>query len=1348
MLSFLFCLCLQAARWTTHFAYNNVTQIAMAPDKVFAISDGSLFSVDKQTEQIQIYNRQSGLHAMGITCIHYDETGKQLIIAYEYGKMDILSSRGVQYIGALYDKDMTQRKTIYNITISGRTAYLSTHYGVQTIDLRENKLVDSYWLRPNGQETPIKDVLLQGDSIYAFGEDSLYCAKLSDPLSDYTYWKREKLGRISRNEEKGKHYQDKTNHWYAGFSEGIIRITQTERLTYKPNGPLQNTPYRLTAQNGMVYMVPGGRWAAQEGNPGCVMYYDGQLWTNLSTAAISTQTGNEPKDFMNVAVDAKDKNHYYVTSYGTGLYEFRNNELIRHDIAGGDNSLVAVLPNDPMRYTRLDFATYDNNGNLWMLDACTHHQLQCIAADGTWHSLDVKTATGNIELHTPGGLIIDHRDSKRKWIATARHNTLVALMDDHDSAFDTSDDQVIARSEWTNQHGESFKPDYIFHMMQDARGRIWLATEQGVAYIDDTTDFFRSDAIIQPELTDENGENPITSQRFQAMCQGPDGHIWLGSQTHGVYVLDPTVPEIIAHYTSDNTAMPSDAILSLAYDITTGHVFVGTGDGLVEYDPKGEDEGFKNDANEANDEDEMGRMQQWTLHFSYCNPQEIEATPQRIFASANGSLFSIDRTDGTIDYWNKSNGLNGNAVVRIAYDAASERMVITYEDGRIDLMDKDGNVVQMPDLYMKAGSVDMNINCITPGSKYTYIGTSFGILALNTRKAEVAETYYIGSEAASIEIQHLIELEDTLYAFSYDKMYKASLRDNLADYTFWSSETLPCEQVTQATQWNEHIYTLQNNKLYRRETAGWVLVRPENILWMRSNDHQLIVYTEDGLFRLTEDGQLSGLSNLYRMNNAIYSNGEYWIAETNYGLIRLGTNGDDYFHTEGPNSNFGYCMYAAHGQIYSAIGGRWAEQFQRYGRINIYEDGSWRSIDEGQIGAKVGKPAVDIVSLAVDPNDAGHFFAATYGTGVYEFKNYEAVARYDSTNSTLRRVNEQADAAYFTRTDGAMMDEQGNFWVLNATSLGSPLHVRTPYGQWRALNLYSGGAQIQFTTPGGHILPDRRNSRYKWIYDQRSDTRGVILFDDGGTPTSTYDDHCVKRNSWVDQNGNVLSPAFIMCLEQDLKNRLWIGTDKGILLIPSDVDFFTSNACERTIIPRNDGTNLGDYLLGNEQINCMAVDGGNRMWIGTATSGLYLIEYDTITVAHFTVDNSLLPSNTIQSIAIHPTTGEVFVGTANGIASYRSDASEPQETMSEAYAYPNPVPPHYSGVISITGLMENTVVNIVDAGGNLVCKTRSHGGTAVWDGKDAYGKRAAPGIYTALCNAPEGHTVVKILVAY
>jgi hypothetical protein len=84
----------------------------------------------------------------------------------------------------------------------------------------------------------------------------------------------------------------------------------------------------------------------------------------------------------------------------------------------------------------------------------------------------------------------------------------------------------------------------------------------------------------------------------------------------------------------------------------------------------------------------------------------------------------------------------------------------------------------------------------------------------------------------------------------------------------------------------------------------------------------------------------------------------------------------------------------------------------------------------------------------------------------------------------------------------------------------------------------------------------------------------------------------------------------------------------------------------------------------------------------------------------------------------------------------------------EAYAYPNPVREDYQGVITLTGLMEETVVHIIDAGGNLVCETQSNGGIAVWDGKNGNGKYVGTGVYTALCNTSDGqhHAVIKIMV--
>ena len=1341
MLVALFAIPAKAQVWRTHFAYNNVTQIAMAQDKVFAISDGSLFSVDKQSEQIKMYNNQSGLHGTGITCIHYDNTGKQLLIGYATGKIDILSSNGVQYISALYDKDMTQRKTIYNITIKGRTAYLSTAYGVQTMDLRENKLVDSYWLRPNGEETAVKDVMLTEDSIYAFTDDTLFCASLQANLVDYTFWHREKAGRVSPDSEKGTHYQDATDHWYAAQAEGIVRFTPTERLSYKPQGPLTNIPYYVSAAGDQVFMLSGGRWTSQNHTPGNVMRYQNKTWHNITAESIHDHTQTEVLDMMNVAVDPTDANHYFVTSYGTGLYEFRGDRFISRTLANG--VITSAVADEPNRYTRLQGARFDQENRLWFLNAGNTSYPVIIKEDTTYSRLPLMINGQPLIIKIPADLLIDHRNPNHKWIGIAYKNMGLVLLDDHGTPLDASDDRTCLRAEWTNQHSHTFKPVNLLNMMQDRQGRLWLATEQGTAYIDANTDFFSSDAIIQPDVTDNNGENPVTSQRVTALCQAQNGEIWVGTEALGVYVLNEEATELVAHYTTDNSAMSANGIMSLTVT-PDGQIFIGTSEGLVEYDPKGKEDGLNESEDAEEYESEEGSMLRWRLHLSYANAQQIEATPQQMFAVANGSLFSVDKTTDELIYWSKATGLNGTSVSSIAHDPHSGKLVVAYENGQIDLVDGKGNVTPMPDISMKAGSMAVTVNSICIGSQYVYLSMPFGIIAMQARKGEISDTYYIGADAASVPVQHVVELGDTLYAFSYDRLYKASLHDNVVDYSYWHSETIPFEQADQVAVYRDALYVLADESLYRREGTNWHFVA-KDLNWIHSSGSQLLAYQANtGFVRLTDDDQWQGLSNRYTAVDGLYSNGEYWLAEEGKGLVRLGTEGDDVFLPEGPLSNFGYHLDIAHDRLYVAPGGRWAEQYGRQSSLSIYDGQQWTGIPWPDTWYYTGHDIRDAVQYAVDPTRPDHFFVTTYGTGVFEFDDYKAVQHYDSANSTLRKAAPETSDYYYTRTDGAMTDEQGNVWILNATSTGRPLHIRTPMGQWIGLRLQYNGKDLQFSTPAG-IWTDQRKNQWKWMLEQRGEPR-VVLLDDGGTPTMSGDDRCVARSSFVDANGNTLSPANFRCLAQDQTNRIWIGTDKGIILIPKTVDFFTSNACQRIIIPRNDGTGLGDYLLGDEQINSLAVDGGNRIWIGTENSGLYLIEDDTITVAHFTETNSLLPSNRVQSVAIMPKTGEVFVGTDRGIASYRSDASEAQADMSGAYAYPNPVRPDYVGVISITGLMENTVVNIIDAGGNLVCKTRSHGGTAVWDGKLPNGRRATPGVYTAMCNAQGGHTVVKILV--
>ena len=165
-------------------------------------------------------------------------------------------------------------------------------------------------------------------------------------------------------------------------------------------------------------------------------------------------------------------------------------------------------------------------------------------------------------------------------------------------------------------------------------------------------------------------------------------------------------------------------------------------------------------------------------------------------------------------------------------------------------------------------------------------------------------------------------------------------------------------------------------------------------------------------------------------------------------------------------------------------------------------------------------------------------------------------------------------------------------------------------------------------------------------------------------------------------------------------------------------------------------------------MKCIAIDGANRKWIGTEKSGVFLLsEEGTEEILHFTTENSPLFSNNIIDIAINPENGEVFIGTGEGLISYRSDATEGESAQSETHVFPNPVRESYNGPIAINGLVTDANIKITDIDGNLVFEDFAKGGQAIWNGKNKNGERASTGVYLVFSTDINGveKTVSKIL---
>lgn len=226
--------------------------------------------------------------------------------------------------------------------------------------------------------------------------------------------------------------------------------------------------------------------------------------------------------------------------------------------------------------------------------------------------------------------------------------------------------------------------------------------------------------------------------------------------------------------------------------------------------------------------------------------------------------------------------------------------------------------------------------------------------------------------------------------------------------------------------------------------------------------------------------------------------------------------------------------------------------------------------------------------------------------------------------------------------------------------------------------------------------------------------------------------------------------SYVYCIAEDLDGNIWVGTDQGpVIYYTPDRIFDSDIKASRIKIPRNDGSGLADYMLGTETITSIAIDGANRKWLGTQSSGSYLLSSDGSTqLTNFNESNSPLFSNSVLSVAVDDKSGDVWFATTRGVISYRGEAIKSFDSFTNVYAFPNPVREDFNGNVTITGLMRDTRIRITDISGNLVYSTISDGGQASWDLTTYNGRRVATGVYLAFCSSSDGSgsCVIKILV--
>lgn len=729
----------------------------------------------------------------------------------------------------------------------------------------------------------------------------------------------------------------------------------------------------------------------------------------------------------------------------------------------------------------------------------------------------------------------------------------------------------------------------------------------------------------------------------------------------------------------------------------------------------------------------------WQGYFSYNNIKDIAISSTSIIAASENALFSKNLATNILKTTTTIDGLSGQTISSMYYSESFKKTIIGYENGLIMVVNEDGSMLKVVDVINKQLPSNLKkINHFMEQNGLVYVSCDFGIVQFNLATSKFGDTYFIGDAGAEISVKQTTFFNGFIYAATSNGIRRASITNaNLVDYNQWtvvnsgdwsSVETLDTELI--AINAAGYIHRYNSNSF----VAFFQL--PQSSTDMRVANHQLFVTTPAAIY--IYDNQMV----LYRqiLNTQVVDAGVNFVCSSAIGdAIYIGTRENGLFSSslsisnafvdntpQGPLRNNIFSVDVFSSQVWMVYGDYTVNYnpypLDSYG-VSKFTSSGWVHIPYSEVF-----DAKSLTRIVINPKNENQVYVSSFFSGLLKIENDVPSILYNEKNSGLESLSFVGPNYIDIRINGTAFDKSGDLWITNSL-IKNGLKVLKTNGQWLSYSM-TGILDNPENVSYSDIVIDKNNT--KWIGTNSS---GIIAFNEKN--------NIYKKVTEGSDNGNLPSTD-IRSMAIDTKNQLWIGTSKGLRVL-SNVGNFQSDSQLKAnpIIIMED--NLAQELLYEQFVSSIVVDGANNKWIGTVDSGVFMVSPDgQQTKYHFTINNSPLPSNTINDIQINNTTGEVFIVTNKGMISFKGVSTEANENLNNVYVYPNPVRPAYAGTVKITGLIDKANIKVTDIEGNLVYEKISEGGTIEWN-TTAFGKyKVASGVYMIFISAQDGsETKVK-----
>lgn len=356
------------------------------------------------------------------------------------------------------------------------------------------------------------------------------------------------------------------NIWIADKNYGLIegrKMTEFSNLSLP--GPFSNNVVNITCTSGKTVICAGGT-----DNSGNGIGRDYQIAV-FENGKVNNIVSSNIKDAMRGCVDPSDQTHFFVSSWGYGLFEYRNNTLVNH--YDKDNS---PLGNDAGTdgKTKISGLAFDEDNNLWIVQKGLKGSIKILKKDGRWLIIPYP-----VNWDTPGDII--STSGRQKWIIPSGSNSVVVI--DNNRTPDLFTDDRYLNLAVRDSDGEYFR---AFSIAEDLDGNIWIGTDKGPVIYYNPEKIFEPDRYafrIKIPRNDGSGlaDYMLGTEKITSIAVDGANRKWIGTSGSGAYLLSADGLNVVKAFNTENSPVFADSIASLAVDNKTGEVWFGTSEGVL-----------------------------------------------------------------------------------------------------------------------------------------------------------------------------------------------------------------------------------------------------------------------------------------------------------------------------------------------------------------------------------------------------------------------------------------------------------------------------------------------------------------------------------------------------------------------------------------------------------------------------------------------------------------------------------------------------------------------------------------------------------------------------------------------